>query len=261
MKTVLKISILLNMTLLGGLIFVAVDGRKPISRPILVMAENKPQTMDAVRTEHQASSGMKPAPFSWSQLESADYHTYIKNLRGIGCPEPTVQAIVAADVRNHYNAKYQELEQKLKALDDAPLSKRLASYNDRQALVAELQKLPGEEASMSADLQAVQTASTQAAARTMAGIQSREEPVLPLVFQNVDLAKLNLNGRQIKLVSNLREEFVDAIGGLNQNPNDPAYLQHWQIAQPEMDRTTMGMFGFTAFMNYQLEAGSPQVTY
>ncbi len=36
--------------------------------------------------------------FSWSELESADYPTYIANLRDIGCPEQTIRDIIIADV-------------------------------------------------------------------------------------------------------------------------------------------------------------------
>lgn len=36
--------------------------------------------------------------FSWSEVESGDYPTYIANLRGIGCPEQTVRDIIIADV-------------------------------------------------------------------------------------------------------------------------------------------------------------------
>ncbi len=36
--------------------------------------------------------------FSWSELESSDYPTYISNLRDIGCPEQTIRDIIIADV-------------------------------------------------------------------------------------------------------------------------------------------------------------------
>jgi LysM repeat protein len=36
--------------------------------------------------------------FSWSEIESADYPTYVKNLRDIGCPEQTIRDIIIADV-------------------------------------------------------------------------------------------------------------------------------------------------------------------
>src|SRR4030095_7552909 len=36
--------------------------------------------------------------FHWSQIEAADYPTYIRNLRRIGCPEETILDIITADV-------------------------------------------------------------------------------------------------------------------------------------------------------------------
>ncbi len=43
--------------------------------------------------------------FSWEQVESADYATYIKNLRDIGCPEQTIRDIVVADVNELYSKR------------------------------------------------------------------------------------------------------------------------------------------------------------
>ncbi|HVV72659.1 MAG TPA: LysM domain-containing protein, partial [Verrucomicrobiae bacterium] len=36
--------------------------------------------------------------FSWQEVESPDYPTYISNLRSIGCPEQTIRDIIIADV-------------------------------------------------------------------------------------------------------------------------------------------------------------------
>ncbi|MGZ8900024.1 MAG: hypothetical protein ACXW3Z_08005 [Limisphaerales bacterium] len=36
--------------------------------------------------------------FAWSEVESADFPTYIKNLRNIGCPERTIRDIIVAEV-------------------------------------------------------------------------------------------------------------------------------------------------------------------
>ncbi len=43
--------------------------------------------------------------FSWREIESADYPTYIANLRDIGCPEDTIRDIVVADVNQLYARK------------------------------------------------------------------------------------------------------------------------------------------------------------
>ena len=40
---------------------------------------------------------------SWRQIESADYTTYIANLRAVGCPEQTIRELVQADVNKLYN--------------------------------------------------------------------------------------------------------------------------------------------------------------
>jgi LysM repeat protein len=40
--------------------------------------------------------------FSWQEVESADYPTYIANLRAIGCPEQTIRDIIIADVNALY---------------------------------------------------------------------------------------------------------------------------------------------------------------
>jgi LysM repeat protein len=43
---------------------------------------------------------LRRQPFSWKEIESADYATYIANLRGIGCPEQTIRDLIIADVNS-----------------------------------------------------------------------------------------------------------------------------------------------------------------
>jgi hypothetical protein len=51
-----------------------------------------------------------PDPFHWSQLESSDFKAYIANLRGVGCPEPTVRDIIRAEVDRLFAARHEALE-------------------------------------------------------------------------------------------------------------------------------------------------------
>ncbi len=79
---VLAVSLLANVALLGGLVWLNRRPQGPEAQPVpvaLTVAESAP-------------------PFRWSQLESSDYRTYIANLRKVGCPELTIREIVAADV-------------------------------------------------------------------------------------------------------------------------------------------------------------------
>src|ERR1043165_5380368 len=43
--------------------------------------------------------------FTWQEVESADYPTYITNLRNIGCPEQTIRDIIIADINALYARK------------------------------------------------------------------------------------------------------------------------------------------------------------
>jgi LysM repeat protein len=43
--------------------------------------------------------------FSWQEVESPDYPTYVANLRSIGCPEQTIRDIIIADVNALYARK------------------------------------------------------------------------------------------------------------------------------------------------------------
>ncbi len=43
--------------------------------------------------------------FHWRQVESTNYRTYIANLRGIGCPEPTIKDIVLTDIMKLFAAR------------------------------------------------------------------------------------------------------------------------------------------------------------
>jgi LysM repeat protein len=43
--------------------------------------------------------------FSWQEVESPDYPTYVANLRDIGCPEQTIRDIIIADVNGLYSRR------------------------------------------------------------------------------------------------------------------------------------------------------------
>jgi hypothetical protein len=43
--------------------------------------------------------------FTWQEIESTDYRTFIANLRSIGCPDPTIRDIIVAEVNSLYDRK------------------------------------------------------------------------------------------------------------------------------------------------------------
>ena len=79
-----------------------------------------------------------------------------------------------------------------------------------------------------------------------------------VVLQKVNLDALGLNDEQKLVIAQLQQQFIDNVGGPYQDPNDPAYLERWEKAQPESDNMLKGMLGTSIFENYQMAASNPQ---
>ena len=77
---------------------------------------------------------------------------------------------------------------------------------------------------------------------------------MPLVFKTPEETELGLDEGQRQGLEELREEFIAAVGGLNQRPDDPAYAERWQAAQPKFDGLVPGTIGRGAFLRMQLDA-------
>jgi len=68
----------------------------PESGSAVIRPEGKIADADTAATLIQETS------FHWSQVESPDYHEYVRNLRRIGCPETTLRDIVRADLQQAF---------------------------------------------------------------------------------------------------------------------------------------------------------------
>jgi hypothetical protein len=56
-----------------------------------------PPPMDESKT-YKTNIVVRRQNFTWDEIESSDFPTYIANLRAIGCPEATIRDIIVADV-------------------------------------------------------------------------------------------------------------------------------------------------------------------
>jgi hypothetical protein len=265
MKKILKISMVLNLGLLGGLVFVLAGGRKPVSDSLPPAAfETRRLLNEVAATPQPTPTRVEPKPFHWSQLESTNYQVYVKNLRTVGCPEPTLWAIVKTDVYSAFSQRRQELRQKITDLASGSGSLRLETFNAEQKLKVEIQQLNETEAAEIARLMGWQAAPATVAATdsklaTAPGRRQQAAPapvVMPIAFHNLDHTGVKLDDGQLQAISELRQSFIEKIGGVNQDPNDPAYLERWQKAQPEMDNLLQGMIGSEAFQNIELQASA-----
>jgi hypothetical protein len=170
MKTLLKISLWLNLGLTSGLVYLLLAGPKQAAAPVPQPAsETRPVANEPIPAAPPAPVPAAPKPFRWSQLDAKDYHLYVQNLRAIGCPEPTLRAIVSADVNAVFRRYSLDLKHKLSDMAEASWSVRLANVDYEQALKSQLQQLPGEEVAEIDDLlglkpAAVETPATMASA-------------------------------------------------------------------------------------------------
>lgn len=260
MKVSFKISILLNVLALGGLIFWVTAERRINLPPVASVRQADPEarksTLGSSSPKPEASQVVPSVPatsFHWDQLYSKDYHVYVKNLRAVGCPEPTLRAIVTTDVDSVYQILGNQMEQKLTVLANASWSDQFKNSASEEALKDELQKIPDEEAAKIADLLGLKPAPVQVATVSPAPANPGS---LPLVMQNVDLSTLNLNAEEKQLIATMRQNLLQQIGGSTADPNNPANLAQLQKAQPEMDDILKSMLGASAYQDYQLQAAN-----
>ena len=245
MRITFKISVLVNIVLLAGLIWFLMDPSGKVFAWLRSAAE-KPTTPKVVADTAKS--------FRWNQLNASDYHVYVKNLRHIGCPEPTVRAIVTADVHAALWTRLKVLEQNLAAtVGTNPVEVAGAEAT----LKSETEQIPAKEEAMIRDFLGLKPDPAQDNVATTAPKVSHRPPwsdvvpALPMVFEKADLIAGELSQDQRQVITTLRDIFVKEIGGTNQNPNDPAYLARWQKAQVETDSLLEGMLGDDDFMKFQ----------
>jgi hypothetical protein len=252
MKTALKISLILNLGLLVSLVLVfGGANRQGGQSPATISSGTKPEAprLPPAVSKPANYDPAQPLPFHWNQLYSNDYHIYVKSLRAIGCPEPTVRAIVTADVNSVFAIIDSQLEQQLSGIESGSWSNQLSGFNSEAALKAALQKIPDEETAKIADLLGLKPVQMQVESSAPAA------PLpMPLVMQNVDLSALNLNADQKQVIAGLRQDFLKQIGGTNHDPDDLAYQARWQKAQPDADNMLEAMMGNDIYTKYQLAA-------
>jgi hypothetical protein len=241
----LPISITLNCALTIALVFVV--SRLFINsnpRPVL-LSDLKPLISEPAPKPIEETGKQV---FSWSQIESTDYRTYIVNLRSIGCPEQTIRDIITADV-------HELLLMHHKALQRTNLSQQTGSFESTQK---ELARLDQEAARVIAALLGPSQTSIMEAA--VPSIKS-EFTELPLAFVIVDPSSSNLHvtSQDVEVIEDLRQRFQQDVGALTNDPNDPAYLQSWQLAKQESDDLLQAKLGSEFFLEYQLSASRQSV--
>ena len=234
MRAALLISILANLGLAGGLIFICADHRgaaEHTAAPVAAGAVASPERAASVPSSELAGQNK---PFRWSQLEDGDYLTYVSNLRSAGCPEATVVDIVRGNAERAFASERRKL-----GVDGAQPG--LWSFEAQTQFVAYAlgEKQPA-------------GALDKPPAVQIAGNIS---PYLcPLVLRDVDLNALGLSEDQKQAVAWIKQEFVESIGGSNQDPSTPAYHARWIRAERMANDELRGWLGTQGMIEYSMAA-------
>ena len=240
-QRILHFSLTANLLLLGTLGYLVLHNN----------ANRQPRAEERVLPLSTPTPTPPPPPpdpprFQWSQIESPDYLTYIANLRGIDCPEPTIRDIISADVENLFEQKRRELRGR--GLSPLDLDRELEALRQQQGdlLVRLLGAQNGlaQAGSSPGANGAPETSATPAHLPTL----QKVTPV-PIVLLTPD-PSLNLTASQKEDWEYLTNEFITAIGGLNQNPNDPEYLSRWKKALLESNERARVFFGDEAYLKF-----------
>ena len=93
-RFVLWLSLGLNLLLAGMIVILSRDSQKQASLDLPSISTNGKTFPKQIRT----NVVIRRQGFQWSQIESPDYPTFIRNLRLIGCPEKTIHDIIVADI-------------------------------------------------------------------------------------------------------------------------------------------------------------------
>jgi len=229
----------LTALLCGGTFFLGHQFGNPKASVLMPLPVVATQSPDANRPSPSESHNHFQ-PFRWSQLESTDYHTYLANLRGIGCPEQTIRDIITADVDSVFARQRDQLT---KTTASTAIKDTLAALRrqEDQFLISLLGLQSDQATEVAAGPEPVRVRRTKA---------QDSIPALPLVLQNVDLTALKPNSSQLETIEELRQQFRQEIGSAA-DPSDPAYRERWLKAQHESDSLLRGLLGTDFYMNYQ----------
>lgn len=252
MKTLLKISLLMNLGLGGCLVLLLVNDRSKVTIPKLPEIANTEQIQSNTPVALASTpAAIEPKPFRWEQLESSDYRVYIANLRQVGCPEQTIRDLITAEIEAAYGPRRAQLTNQI-ASNTNPLMRSVI----QDELEKHLAELRSEESAVIATLLGIGS-SNQIATTPLR--PARHKPnssvvTMPLVMREIDLSSMKLSGGQLEAITELRQSFVDAVGGSNQDSNDPAYRERWLKAQPEIDEMLKAAIGISAYQEIQAQA-------
>lgn len=256
----LATSLLLNVLLAGiaGILAIQPGGAPPPP----ISAAQPPPVVEAAPTVI-----VKTKPFHWRELDAPDFEVFVANLRQIGCPELTIQDIVAGELREIYTAKRVEVLRAPQAAANRTQAAVLAQLEIEQSQL--LARLLGQSAQAQAQASDATSVHPELTAHGLSGHSPLAD--IPAAFllgdagaQAANLDSLStvvtdstLDPTTTRVLSQMREQFatdVQTATAAEPNPASPTYRARWQNLKRNSDEYFSSMFGGDTFVRVQLQA-------
>ncbi|MFN0078604.1 MAG: hypothetical protein ACKVY0_19260 [Prosthecobacter sp.] len=265
------------MLLIGGLIMIWSVRSVQTSVP---HAQNSvPVTQAATAKAPTPLQPAKAAPFRWQQLDAPDFPTFVKNLRAIGCPEPTLRDILQGELREIYEEKRRQVAASTSGSLREAETLKLTTEQDR--LLASLTAPatsppppltePSQPSGAAGQPSGRATTTSQDTANTTTAPDNPAANI-PVAFtygSNAGAALAQAGGQLVlsapvtnpqlppataTTLQQMQSDFAEGLGGSVQNPKSPAYQQDWNAALVRSNDRFSSLFGGDAFVRAQIEA-------
>jgi hypothetical protein len=197
-----------------------------------------------------AREGVQPAlashvPDGDDIARVAEFRAQAEELRAQGLPEKIARETVASRITAAYEARRKALRSQTRAgRADAAIQTQLDALAREQGALIE--RLFGPEEAPPA------AGKGQTSADLHSGFEAKP-PQMPAAMADTLPATVQTE-EQAAAWEKVRADFVNAIGGEDQDPASPAYRRRWFPAQSEADQRFRLLFGDNAFVQHQLQA-------
>lgn len=204
-------------------------------------------TVEARTNGEATRSAGSPAGGADAIAAAEEFKAYAAKLRAQGCPEKTVRELVASRITAAFESRRVALHNRPRR-GDANADKigtQTENLNREQGkLIAQL--VGGEPPR--AGTGRIREHSVRADENILA-----TQVQMPAVMAEAMPATVKTS-QQAAEWEKLRDDFLKAVGGDNQDPADPHYRRRWAAAESEADRQFRLVFGEIAFMQLKMQA-------
>lgn len=176
--------------------------------------------------------------------EADDFQQYAAALRAQGHPETTVRELTASRITAAFQARRTAIHRQARQ-----------DHGNPAEIQAQLDALGREQGALIGRLfgaEEPEAVPATVAVETFPGGNERQV-LMPAVMAEVMPATVQ-TGAQAADWEKLRGDFVNALGGANQNPANSQYRKRWAQAQSEADQRFRLLFGDNAFVQHQMQA-------